>query len=306
MSNRIITLGAGHGGIDSGAIGPSGLKEKDCTLAVVKKAGKLLSDIGEFDVKLLRNADIYIGVRERGQMAAKLGSICHVEVHFNAFNRKSSYVEVFRSATLPNDTFYAQKMSDRIAFVLGVKSKGAQIRYGTAVKGGALTDYYGVINCARTGGVPHIFFAECGFIDYAQTEALLKQQSTLDAIAIEVAKTICELFGIVFNSNTTQDNITASPVNNTASQPVAPVQPVVPVQPIAPVQLAQPQTTPVTNQKLEKVCAGTYYVREKPAFDAKVIGIVKGGQMFYTVPAESGFKRIIFNAKTGYVGPGAW
>jgi N-acetylmuramoyl-L-alanine amidase len=297
MSNIIITLGAGHGGIDSGAIGQAGLKEKDCTLAVVKKVGQLLENIGTFDVKLLRNSDIYIGVRERGEMAAKLGSMCHVEVHFNAFNRKASYVEVFRSIELPCDAFLAQKMSDRIASILGVTSKGAQVRYGRADKSGASTDYYGVIDAARDGRVPHIFFPECGFIDYTQTEALLMQQSTLEKIATEIARTICELFGIAFNSNITQNNIAAGPANNKASQPVTPLLPIAP---------AQPQTTLVPNQKLGKVRAGTYYVREKPAFGAKVIGIVKGGQMLNTTPAALGFRCITFNGKTGYVGPGAW
>jgi N-acetylmuramoyl-L-alanine amidase len=279
MANIIITLGAGHGGIDSGALGQTGLNEKDCNLAIAKKSGQILSNIGAFDVKLLRDSDAYIGVRERGQMAAKLGSRCHVEVHINAFDTKASYVEVFHSVDIQSDKPYAQKMSDRIANVLGVASKGAEVRYGSKDKNGAYTDYYGVIDAASDGGVPHIFFPECGFIDYAPTEALLKQQTTLDSIATAIAQTICELFGIAFNANTA----------SVSSVPTVP-----------------PQVIPSPSQNLDKVKQGTYYVREKPGFNAKVIGTVKGGQAFYTVPAALGFKRIIFNGKIGYVGPGAW
>jgi N-acetylmuramoyl-L-alanine amidase len=276
MSKIIITLGAGHGGIDSGALGPTGLKEKDCTLAIVIKAGQLLSGTGAFDVKLLRSTDVYIGVRERGEMAARMNSMCHVEVHINAFDRTASYVEVFRSVDLPGDAVYAQKMSDGIASVLGVSSKGAQIRNGSTDKNGKVSDYYGVIDAARDGKVPHVFFPECGFIDYAPTEALLRSQSTLDAIAAVIAKAICELFGVAFNTGT----------------PTAPVIP------------AAPQ--PVSSLNLLKVRAGTYYVREKPSFTANILGTVKGGQTYNTAAAELGFKRIVFNGKTGYVGPGAW
>ena len=275
----IISLGAGHGGIDSGALGQTGLKEKDVNLAVVKKAGQLLSNTGAFDVKLLRDTDVYIGVRERGQMASKLGSKCHVEVHINAFDKKASYVEVFHSVNIQSDKPYAQKMSDRIASILDVASKGAQVRYGSKDKSGANTDYYGVIDVASDGGVPHIFFPECGFIDYASTEALLKQQSTLNSIAAAIAQTICELFGIAFSATNT------------------------PIQPVAPVS---PQTTTSSSQNLETVKQGTYFVREKPEFSARVIGTIKGGNAFYTVSAALGFRRIIFNGKIGYVGPGAW
>jgi N-acetylmuramoyl-L-alanine amidase len=52
-----IVLDAGHGGYDSGAVGPGGVKEKDVTLAVVKLLAGLLGTCDGIELLLTRNSD---------------------------------------------------------------------------------------------------------------------------------------------------------------------------------------------------------------------------------------------------------
>ncbi|WP_018703289.1 N-acetylmuramoyl-L-alanine amidase family protein [Anaeromusa acidaminophila] len=46
LKGKVITLDPGHGGSDSGALGPSGLKEKDVTLAIAMRTKALLEKSG--------------------------------------------------------------------------------------------------------------------------------------------------------------------------------------------------------------------------------------------------------------------
>lgn len=55
----VIVLDAGHGGLDSGAVGKNGVLEKDVNLSVVKKLASMLRMSG-FEVVLTRDEDISI------------------------------------------------------------------------------------------------------------------------------------------------------------------------------------------------------------------------------------------------------
>ncbi|MGN1108800.1 MAG: N-acetylmuramoyl-L-alanine amidase [Oscillospiraceae bacterium] len=55
----VIVLDAGHGGLDSGAVGKSGVLEKDVNLSVVKHLQKLL-ELSGFKTVLTRNEDVSI------------------------------------------------------------------------------------------------------------------------------------------------------------------------------------------------------------------------------------------------------
>lgn len=60
ISDRpVIVLDAGHGGLDSGAVGKSGVLEKDVNLSVVKHLQKLL-ELSGFKTVLTRSEDISI------------------------------------------------------------------------------------------------------------------------------------------------------------------------------------------------------------------------------------------------------
>ena len=82
--SRRIVIDAGHGGKDPGAIGPSGLLEKDIVLSMaLLLAEEVKSKLG-WDVVLTRNDDTFIPLEERTALANKVGADLFVSLHVNA------------------------------------------------------------------------------------------------------------------------------------------------------------------------------------------------------------------------------
>ncbi len=85
-----VMIDPGHGGKDPGAIGPTGLMEKDVVLAIGRKIREKLSRTGEFDVRMTRDEDVFIPLEERTAMANKGRADIFVSLHINASrNRKA-------------------------------------------------------------------------------------------------------------------------------------------------------------------------------------------------------------------------
>jgi N-acetylmuramoyl-L-alanine amidase len=78
-----IVVDAGHGGNDPGAIGRSGLREKDINLDIAKRLSKLLKDEG-FEVVLTRSGDRFIELSRRVEIANDSKADLFVSVHTNA------------------------------------------------------------------------------------------------------------------------------------------------------------------------------------------------------------------------------
>ncbi len=64
----IVIIDPGHGGVDPGRIGPSGLKEKDVVLQIGKRLAKVLADRG-YEVRMTRTGDTLIGLYDRAPLA---------------------------------------------------------------------------------------------------------------------------------------------------------------------------------------------------------------------------------------------
>ncbi len=91
-----IVLDPGHGGDDPGAIGPSGLKEKDVVLAVAKELASLLEKEPGIEVHLTREKDLFLYLYGRTEMANQIGGNIFISIHANAApSRKATGVETF-------------------------------------------------------------------------------------------------------------------------------------------------------------------------------------------------------------------
>lgn len=78
-----ITLDAGHGGNDFGAV-YNGHVEKNIALAVVLKVGKILEEEPNFEVNYTRKTDVFIDLIERANIANRVDSNIFVSIHCNA------------------------------------------------------------------------------------------------------------------------------------------------------------------------------------------------------------------------------
>lgn len=70
LEDRRIILDPGHGGADPGAIGPSGLQEKEVNLSVAHKTARLLRQEGA-EVILTRTEDVRLGEVQREDLEAR-------------------------------------------------------------------------------------------------------------------------------------------------------------------------------------------------------------------------------------------
>jgi N-acetylmuramoyl-L-alanine amidase len=93
---RRIVIDPGHGGHDPGAVGPSGLQEKDVVLAVGLKLRELLRDEMGLDVVMTRSTDVFIPLEERTAIANKVNADLFLSVHANAApNRSAAGIETY-------------------------------------------------------------------------------------------------------------------------------------------------------------------------------------------------------------------
>ncbi len=81
----IIALDPGHGGEDPGAIGPSGLREKDVVLAVAHKLRERLTANANIRVLMTRDADFFVPLHERVRKARRVQADLFVSLHADAF-----------------------------------------------------------------------------------------------------------------------------------------------------------------------------------------------------------------------------
>jgi len=68
---RLVVIDPGHGGHDTGAIGPSGILEKDVALELALALARRLSQDPDLDVRLTRETDEFVPLWERGGLATQ-------------------------------------------------------------------------------------------------------------------------------------------------------------------------------------------------------------------------------------------
>jgi N-acetylmuramoyl-L-alanine amidase len=80
-----IVIDAGHGGHDTGTIGPTGLMEKDLCLDVALRVGKLIQQrLPSAEVIYTREDDTFIGLEQRTEIANDARADLFLSVHANS------------------------------------------------------------------------------------------------------------------------------------------------------------------------------------------------------------------------------
>lgn len=165
--SKIITLDAGHGGSDPGAVG-NGLKEKDVNLDILLKLNALLKNSPDIKVYTTRTSDTYPTLQDRSTLANEVEADFFLSIHNNAFNGKNRGTETLYFPTAADNTpqFSGKKMAqifqNNLVSRLGTMDRGIKERPGLYV--------------LRTTTMPAVI-VEIAFIDNAQDAQLLKSDS---------------------------------------------------------------------------------------------------------------------------------
>jgi len=100
-----IVLDPGHGGHDTGAIGPSGLMEKDVALDMAIRLRKLLQDRLGVRVLMTRSGDVFVPLPERSAIANRAKADFMISLHVNAANSRGAVgFETFYFSHEPSDS----------------------------------------------------------------------------------------------------------------------------------------------------------------------------------------------------------
>ncbi len=86
----IVAIDAGHGGEDPGAIGPTGLREKDVVLAVSLALRDRLNAVPGMRVMLTRDGDFFVPLAERVRKARRVQADLFISIHADAFVRREA------------------------------------------------------------------------------------------------------------------------------------------------------------------------------------------------------------------------
>jgi len=84
----LVAIDPGHGGEDTGAVGPRRLREKDAVLAIARQLDRLVAADPGMQSFLTRRGDYYVSLNNRTLMARNNHADLFVSIHADAFTRR--------------------------------------------------------------------------------------------------------------------------------------------------------------------------------------------------------------------------
>lgn len=121
LKDKIITLDPGHGGSESGSVGPTGIPEKTINLAIAKYLRKYLEKSGVKVIMTRENDDQSVGLYERVDIAQKNNSLILLSIHNNAlpdggnpYQEHGSSSYYYHSQSLPLARYLQKSMIKKL------------------------------------------------------------------------------------------------------------------------------------------------------------------------------------------------
>ena len=155
-----IAIDPGHGGSDAGAVGPSGIREKDITLKVGLKVRDLLESYG-YTVVMTRTTDTFVSLQERCDIANNSNADLFVSIHNNSFGDPSANgTETFSYFSYDEGGQVARSIQSKLVSALGLRNRGTKT-----------ADFYVLRNTKMPAAL-----TELAFISNPTEEALLNTE----------------------------------------------------------------------------------------------------------------------------------
>ena len=122
---RMVVVDAGHGGNDPGAIGRTGLREKDVNLDIARRLVESLKSLG-IDAIMTRSSDRFITLEGRADIANRANADFFISIHSNAARSRSlSGFEVY---------YITEKLNDYSRALLTAKNSDLNLEPGSFYK----------------------------------------------------------------------------------------------------------------------------------------------------------------------------
>ncbi|MGQ0568358.1 MAG: N-acetylmuramoyl-L-alanine amidase [Armatimonadota bacterium] len=124
MRAHVVAIDAGHGGKDPGAIGPTGLLEKDVVLDIAQRVRELLVRAG-VGGRVTRETDVFVELADRPRAAKLQGVTAFVSIHANGSTRPASNgSETYYLS--PQSQVFAQLVQEELGRIPGLANRGVK------------------------------------------------------------------------------------------------------------------------------------------------------------------------------------
>lgn len=187
IKGKVIVVDPGHGGSDPGAIGPTGIKEKDVNFAVAKQVEKILKSVGAKvvltrydDVDVCRpNASASEELRARVNVGIRNNADVFISIHSNSFsNEKAEGTATY---------YYSKSYKDEL---LAKNIQSGMIEFGKRDDRGIVdTNFY----VTKRSPMPAALM-ELAFISNYEEEELLNSVDFQKNMALGICKGINNYF----------------------------------------------------------------------------------------------------------------
>jgi N-acetylmuramoyl-L-alanine amidase len=198
LTGKVIVVDAGHGGAETGAVGPAGTLEKNVNLAVALKLQPLLEAAGA-RVIMTRTADtqvlppdqagvatseqerVQLDLAARSALANRSGADLYISIHANGGPPGDGGTEVFwavNNLNAASSRHLADLAQEELLSALGLVDRGAKQR---------------PFNVIRMSEAPAVL-VELGFMTNAREERLLASAEGQDAAARALLRAIERYF----------------------------------------------------------------------------------------------------------------
>ena len=121
-----IVLDPGHGGIDGGAVGKSGVLEKDIVLSFAKTLKRILQEKGPFAVHLSRENDEFVSLKRRLEFSRTHKADLFISIHADSLRQRS-----VRGSTIYT---LSKKASDKLSEQLAKSENSVDLVAGLSLE----------------------------------------------------------------------------------------------------------------------------------------------------------------------------
>lgn len=145
LEGYTITVDAGHGGSENGAIGCLGDKEKDINLLIANELSDLLRQMGA-NVVMTRECDAFVSLNDRVDIAQKNCTNIFVSIHLNSIPDIKMDIHKNRGTSVyyynPNSKELAKSVLNSVTSTVGTRDDGVRTASFAVIRP---TDYLGIL-----------------------------------------------------------------------------------------------------------------------------------------------------------------
>ena len=176
-AKKVIAIDPGHGGIDPGATGVSGIREKELMLAQARELKRRLESTGRFRVVLTRRDDEFVRLRRRIAIARAADADLFISLH----------ADTIADPKIRGGSIYtlSERASDKEAAALAAKENKADMIAGVELSGQNREVVNILIDLAqRTSMNESAIFAKILTAELSKTMRLLRRTHRFAGFAV--------------------------------------------------------------------------------------------------------------------------